>query len=220
MSTAVDPADLTRRKRPGSMRSGLLRHLTGIKVGQRLLGVAIVNYRGATDAAGLVRSIVGTLRGPDIDIALAIVDNSDEADELAPVMGYATANGISAALLQGQGNVGYAAGNNLAARWLLGQGVDAIWVLNPDARISAGSLDTVADLLETGCRAIGATVSPGPGGTVRPGLGTLDLWTGRSRPAPDDGTRPARRLVYPAGHSLLLTAPAWRALGGFCGDFF
>src|SRR5690348_2020822 len=78
----IEPGRLDTPEAAGFDALGVASPPSGDHVGQRLLGVAIVNYRGATDTAGLVRSIVGTLRGPDIGIVLAIVDNSDEADEL------------------------------------------------------------------------------------------------------------------------------------------
>jgi GT2 family glycosyltransferase len=185
-----------------------------------ILGIAIVNYLSAGDTDALVRSIVARNRGSGLSVALAIVDNSDQPALLEPVVEFAKADGIAATLIHGHGNVGYAAGNNLAAGWLLRFGVDAIWVLNPDTRITGGSLGAVRNLLRTGDRAIGATTSATPGGAVRAGLGMLDLWTGQSGQVPADGSGRAGKLIYPAGHSLLVTRRAWTELNGFSEDFF
>ena len=106
-----------------------------------LLGIAIVNYLGAEDTGALVHSIVARNGVHGSPLAIAIVDNSDQRAQLEPVVAFATASGVTATLIQGHGNVGYAAGNNLAADWLLPLGVAAIWVLNPDTRITGGSLE-------------------------------------------------------------------------------
>ncbi|HKT01474.1 MAG TPA: hypothetical protein VJT31_18280, partial [Rugosimonospora sp.] len=103
------------------------------------LGIAIVNFRSAGDTAELVRSVVDRAGDPVPRVALAIVDNSDQAEELRRVVARAAGRGVVATLIHGQGNIGYAAGNNLAAAWLLDQGADVLWVLNPDTRITGGA---------------------------------------------------------------------------------
>ncbi|WP_433050117.1 glycosyltransferase family 2 protein [Dactylosporangium sp. CS-033363] len=183
-----------------------------------MLGIAIVNYRSADDTAALVRSIVAHHDDPGLAVAIAIVDNSDQPAELAPIAEHARRHGVVSTVLHGHGNVGYAAGNNLAAAWLLGQGAQLVWVLNPDTRIVAGRLAAAAATLRSGGPVIAATTSAAPDGPGHPDLGAIDLWTGRSgRP----GTGAAgRTLTYVAGHSVLVNREAWLALGGFSEDFF
>ncbi|MBO0869916.1 MAG: glycosyltransferase family 2 protein, partial [Micromonosporaceae bacterium] len=123
-------------------------------------------------------------------------------------------------VLHGHGNVGYAAGNNLGADWLLRQGAQVIWVLNPDTRLTAGTLADAAGLRRAGDRVLGATARATPAGEVHPDLGTVDLWTGRSGRPGTDRAPGGRRLTYVAGHSLLATREAWLALRGFCEDYF
>ncbi|MFV2013198.1 MULTISPECIES: hypothetical protein [unclassified Micromonospora] len=187
-----------------------------------LLGISIVNYRSAADTAGLIRSIVaGRAAGPQATgprVAIAIVDNSDQAAELSEIAGSAERAGVAVRVIAGHGNVGYAAGNNLAATWLLAEGADVIWVLNPDTRIVGGVLASALDVLRAGDRAIGATASAAPGGG--PDLGMVDLWTGQSGRPPASGVAGSSKLVYAAGHSLLVTRRAWQDLGGFSEDFF
>lgn len=189
-----------------------------------LLGISIVNYRSAGDTGCLIRSIVtGRAAGPQATgprVAIAIVDNSDQAAELSEIAGYAERAGVTVRVIAGHGNVGYAAGNNLAATWLLAEGADVIWVLNPDTRIriAGGGLASALDVLHAGDRAIGATASVAPGGG--PDLGMVDLWTGQSGRPPASGVAGSSKLVYAAGHSLLVTRRAWQDLGGFSEDFF
>ena len=187
-----------------------------------LLGISIVNYRSAGDTGCLIRSIVtGRATGPQATgprIAIAIVDNSDQAAELSEIAGSAERAGVTVRGIAGHGNVGYAAGNNLAATWLLAEGADVIWVLNPDTRIAGGVLASALDVLHAGDRAIGATASVAPGGG--PDLGMVDLWTGQSGRPPAGGVPGSSKLVYAAGHSLLVTRRAWQDLGGFSEDFF
>ncbi|MDG4802576.1 glycosyltransferase [Micromonospora sp. WMMD980] len=180
------------------------------------LGIAVVDYRSAADTAGLVRSIVAHHHDPDLRVAVALVDNGDRRAPLEEVADLARRHGLLARVLHGHGNVGYAAGNNLAARWLRDAGADVIWVLNPDARITGGSLASAARLGagDDGC-AIGATAYRDGGGTVRPDLGAVDLWTGRS-----GRSAGPRALTYVAGHSVLLTRAAFDGLGGFGEEFF
>lgn len=167
-----------------------------------MLGIAIVNYRSASDTDALVRSIVA--RRADEPVTIAIVDNSD--DPLDATVAFARAHGLGCHLIHGHGNVGYAAGNNLAARRLLGDGASVIWVLNPDTRVIAGPLRAL--LRVTGIAS--TTVAP-PDGPARDGTGAINLWTGRS-----GGTG----LTYVAGHSLVLGRDAWHALGGLSERFF
>ncbi|MFV2083614.1 hypothetical protein [Micromonospora sp. LOL_021] len=187
-----------------------------------LLGISVVNYRSAGDTAGLIRSIVAArATGPRTAgprVAIAIVDNSDQTAELCETAGYAERAGVTVRVIAGHGNVGYAAGNNLAAAWLLAEGADVIWVLNPDTRIVGGGLASALDVLHVGDRAIGATACVAPGGG--PDLGMVDLWTGQSGRPPAGGVAGPSKMVYAAGHSLLVTRRAWQDLGGFSEDFF
>lgn len=182
------------------------------------LGIAIVNYRNAHDTAELVRTLVAASHGAPV--AVAIVDNSDQIAELEPVLHFAREHGMRARLIHGHGNVGYAAGNNLAADWLLDQGAEVLWVLNPDTRVTGGALGAVLDIRRHGERAVGATAVAGADRPARPGFGVLDLWTGQSGHYTPGAAGDPRKLTYVAGHSLVVTRPAWEDLGGLCDDFF
>jgi GT2 family glycosyltransferase len=179
------------------------------------LGICIVNYFTAASVAELMRTIVAH-RDADTELAIAIVDNSSEAEELDESLSYARANGIKCQLRHGHGNVGYAAGNNLGASWLLEIGADIIWILNPDTRVTGGSLSCLGKALPPGSRAIGATRSAGN----HTGTTVLDLWTGRSGSWPVGFSVPSRKLPYVAGHSVAISAGAWAELGGLSEEFF
>ncbi|RAO26408.1 hypothetical protein PSN13_06436 [Micromonospora saelicesensis] len=183
------------------------------------LGIAIVNYMSADDTAGLVRSLVAHNTDPTAHVAITIVDNSDQQQELEPILEFARQHGLLARLIHGHGNVGYAAGNNLGARWLLEIGADVIWVLNPDTRIAGGALSSALTVGRAGDCAIGATTSIDADGGSRPDLGALDLWTGQSGQPPDRNAE-GRTLTYVAGHSILITRGAFEKLNGFAEDFF
>lgn len=186
----------------------------------KMLGIAIVNYLGADDTAGLVRSITDHHTDPDVAVAIAIVDNSDQRTELEPTVELARGHGMTSRLISGHGNVGYAAGNNLAAGWLLELGADVIWVLNPDTRITGGAIGSALEVRRTGDRAIAATTSATASGPNRPDLGALNLWTGQSGQPPADGVTGPSVLTYVAGHSVIVTREAWQDLRGFSEDFF
>jgi N-acetylglucosaminyl-diphospho-decaprenol L-rhamnosyltransferase len=179
------------------------------------LGVAIVNYHSADD----VHELIGTLARCGVDDALtvliAVVDNSEQPDNLEPALDRAARAGFASTLISGKGNVGYAGGNNLAANWLLAEGAEVIWVLNPDTRVTPCDLRRVAEMAAAG-RAVAATTLPGSGA---PDTGCLDLWTGRSAAVPG-ATGDRRRLAYAAGHSLVVTGAAWRELDGLSEAYF
>ncbi|HLL64491.1 MAG TPA: glycosyltransferase [Micromonosporaceae bacterium] len=185
-----------------------------------VLGIAIVNYRTAHQVAGLVHSVAdrSTRTGPHV--AVAIVDNSEQQPELAAVVDFARNSGMSSRLISGHGNVGYAAGNNLAASWLIDAGADVIWVLNPDTRIAGGTLASAMGHWPADGRGIAATTTVTAGGEKLPGLGVLDLWTGRSGLPAGGATPAAGKLTYVSGHSVLVTRRAWEDLAGFCEDYF
>jgi N-acetylglucosaminyl-diphospho-decaprenol L-rhamnosyltransferase len=160
-----------------------------------MLGIAIVNYRTASDTDALVRGIVA--RRHDEQVTIAIVDNGDEAPALLGTVAFARESGLGCHLIHGHGNVGYAAGNNLAGAALLDAGASVIWVLNPDARVIAGSLAALV-----GVTGIASTHN---------GTGAISLWTGRSN---------RKGLTYVAGHSLVIGRAAWQKLGGLSERYF
>ncbi len=179
------------------------------------LGIVIVNFWSAKQLAHLVDSIVAV--GSGADVALAIVDNSDELEELSATAELARRYSMKCHILHGHGNVGYAAGNNLGAAKLLENGAEIIWILNPDTRLAGGSLAAMAQIRSGGERAIAATFDADTHG---PAIGVLNLWTGQSGKASALGPPGGARLSYVAGHSLALTRQAWIELGGLSEDYF
>ncbi|GIH04545.1 glycosyl transferase [Rhizocola hellebori] len=181
------------------------------------LGIVVVNFWSAAEVAQLVDSIIGTDSFAGTPIAMAIVDNSDQQEELSKTAELARRHSMNCRILRGHGNIGYAAGNNLGAAWLLETGADVIWILNPDTRLVGGSLAAMAEIGGGGERVVAATCDAE---TSSPGLRALNLWTGRSGSVtalqPADG----KRVSYVSGHSLALTRQAWIELDGLSEDYF
>ena len=181
-----------------------------------VIGVSVVNYHTADDVLALVTSLARCRRDAGTSVIIALVDNSEAPDHLGPAVDAAAAAGMRARVISGHGNVGYAAGNNLGAEWLLGKGADLVWILNPDTSVGPCDL-TAVTLLSSSDPAVGVTMRHDSG---RPDVNTTNLWTGRSGPAPVDGERAPTRLVYAAGHSVVLTGGAWAKLGGLSDAYF
>ena len=182
------------------------------------LGIVIVNFWSAKEVAHLVDSIITAGPFTGTEVAMAIVDNSDEPEELSPTAELARRYSMKCHVLHGHGNVGYAAGNNLGAAWR--------WTT---ARKSSGSstptlgwpADRSAQLwrrsVPGGERVIAATFDADTSG---PAIGALNLWTGQSGNATALQRPGGRRMSYVSGHSLALTRQAWIELGGLSEDYF
>lgn len=111
------------------------------------VGIAIVNYKTAPLVEDCLRSIAEHAL-PHCAMQVCVVDNASgdgSAERLAAFI--ATEDyGDWAHCLPAERNGGFAYGNNLAFKHLEQYGCDYLWLVNPDTRLQAGSLEALLAL--------------------------------------------------------------------------
>jgi GT2 family glycosyltransferase len=102
---------------------------------ERVVAV-VLNWNGTDDTVACVRSLVAL---GDSRLEVLVVDNGSRTPPDAAL----TAAGIDVPVMHTPQNLGYAGGNNLGIRWARERGADFVWVLNNDAEVEAGALDSL-----------------------------------------------------------------------------
>lgn len=113
------------------------------------IAVVIVTYRVASLTIEALRSVAQERATPGLNIRAIVVDNSTE--DLPEIEKAIRVNGWSSwiSLLAAPRNGGYGYGNNLGIAHAYCQGrPDYIYLLNPDAQVRPGAIDTLVRFLE------------------------------------------------------------------------
>ncbi|KGM02119.1 hypothetical protein Q760_15390 [Cellulomonas cellasea DSM 20118] len=177
-------------------------------------GIVVVSYRSAQEVEALARSLPAALAAR-VD-ELCVVDNTEEAEDLAEVGAVLAHKGVRLTVLRPGANIGFGAANNLGLAHLAATGCELVWFLNPDTRVA----DADPDRLDRELRAQPAPVLLATGLRTpsgrRAGTSVLSLRTGRVvHGAPSGG-----RVTFVNGNSMLARVPGLLALGGFDERFF
>jgi GT2 family glycosyltransferase len=207
----------------------------------RLTQVAaiIVNYGTAGLAIAAVESVLAQTHGGR-DVTVYLVDNASPGEDAA-VLAAAhrdRAWGGRVSLLLETENHGFGRGNNLVFEALMARTAppEAVFLLNPDARLENEAVDLLATALEVdaGAAAAGASVLRPDGAPVTaafrfPGLAnelvrTVNLsllhrlWARRLTPLPPD--QPAGVVDWVSGAAVMFRFEALRQVGCFDPGFF
>jgi N-acetylglucosaminyl-diphospho-decaprenol L-rhamnosyltransferase len=187
------------------------------------VAVVIVTYNSADVLAGCLRSLSEGAAG--VTITDVVVADNASADETVRI-----AKENDAQIVQLGRNAGYAAGFNAGVTALAGREPDAVLLINPDCRMSPGSIATLAEALKNGKRGIVAPRLLNPDGTLQPTLRRMPTVRGAWVEALVGGTRADRmgigELVFgeaeharpgawawATGAALLISWPALTELG-------
>lgn len=191
-----------------------------------VLGIAVVNYRTAESVRRLVPTLVTfTGRGT---LLLTVVDNSSELEEIEAIVQdgrrsiSAQGGELDVSVIASVENLGFARGNNVAAQSLLERGADYLWFLNPDIEILNGQLEDVLASIEAATSPL-LTTKTVEGSAEWSGLQTVSLLSSQTRKAAESGVARGsewRKLLIPAGHSLIVRSVLWVQLDGFSPDHF
>ncbi|WP_300681137.1 glycosyltransferase [Nocardioides sp.] len=181
--------------------------------GAARIGVVVVNYA----SADLIATNLAGLADGDVVVEVVVVDNRSTSEERRRVGALATERGWH--LLTPGTNLGFGVGANLGVEAAFALGLDVVCLLNPDARISAADLETLA------ARALAEPDTlRAPRVVTEEGRdwftgGRIDLRAGTTPKATlsDD---PAAGPYWLSGACLVFTAAAWARTGGFAPDFF
>ena len=175
------------------------------------ISVVMVVYGGGALVIDAVASLVEHTKHP---FEVIVVDNASRDDSVVAIR-----QGISGAtLIAEQKNLGFGGGNNRAAREAR---APIICILNPDARVTAGWLDPLLDLLEDPQIGAVAPALIGADGALQEAGAMVDHWgytgpigtRGFGQPVPEP---PGRRAVdYASAACLLMRTDVFRSFDGF-----
>jgi GT2 family glycosyltransferase len=177
-----------------------------------LVGVVVLNYRGAEDTIRCLRSLEAVLPRP----LVVVVDNAS---------GDGSSERIAAAapdveLIVNDVNVGFGGGCNTGIAALRRHGVEHVWLLNNDTTVEAATLRQMLDVAASDERigAVGSVIYDMDASeqVLTWGGGRVGRRTGFTRDARSD----ADRLDYLTGASLLLRVRALDEVGAFDPRFF
>lgn len=176
------------------------------------VGVAVLNYRGASDTIACLAS----LRALSTAVRVVVVDNGSSDGSVEQIT--AAAPGVE--VIENDSNLGFGAGNNVAIERFLADDVDFVWLLNNDATVERDTLAAMLDVAAPDER-IGAVGSVIYDATHRTkvqtwGGGSSSRRTGRTADAMSAGDR----VDYITAASALLRAAALRDVGDFDPRFF
>lgn len=200
------------------------------------VAILIVNYNSAHDLLACIGSVV-----TDVEHEFFILDNASpngDWDRLVESLGHRH----DVHLIASDANVGFGGGmNTLAAAALAGE-PSFLWILNPDTDVRPRALDVLVrtasdEQLDMVSPVLLTPASAGDkprvwfaGGELRRASGESKHWhfgdvytradVGTVAETTRNGARPSVPVTFCTGAALLITAGAWRQLGGFREDFF
>jgi N-acetylglucosaminyl-diphospho-decaprenol L-rhamnosyltransferase len=131
------------------------------------VAVVVITYNSSQDLETCLESI--RERGDDgVEITdVVVVDNasSDDSVEIAGAM-----PGLPMTVVRMAANLGYSAGFNAGVESLRSRPPDAVLLLNPDCRVRAGAIGTLARTAQDPARGIVAPRLVNPDGSLQPTL--------------------------------------------------
>src|SRR2546430_9204932 len=127
------------------------------------VAVVIVTYNSADVLEGCLRSLAEGAGG--VRLTDVVVADNNSADETVRI-----AKESDATVVQLGRNAGYAAGFNRGVEALAGRAPDAVLLINPDCRLTRGSIAVLAEALSVPRRGIVAPRLINPDGSLQPTL--------------------------------------------------
>jgi N-acetylglucosaminyl-diphospho-decaprenol L-rhamnosyltransferase len=179
------------------------------------MAVVAVSY----GSVGLLKRNLSAVAHAAPSAAVVVVDNFSSDQERQDVA--ALCDERSWHLVAPSANLGFGAGVNLGVGRAQDLGCTDYLIINPDATIDAGSVDSLRQCVEADRLTLVSPTITDPDGRVW--FAGLDLYL-------DDGSikAPRRRVLHPdrphvewvSGACLWVTAEVWDAVGGFDEDYF
>ncbi|GAA1687164.1 hypothetical protein GCM10009808_00180 [Microbacterium sediminicola] len=182
--------------------------------------ILLVNFF-STDRVSAILNDLSAQPGAS-ELIISIVDNSMDAcegSELSRLCSEFERTFRRIVLTVSKENRGYAGGNNLAFYAVSGFDFDVVMVINPDVRISAGSISEMSGYVARDERQIVVPAVMGPGGSGD-GRAAMDRWTGRSVQLSSDRRLSRRWLAYPGGHFMAMAKSLWIESDGLSEEYF
>ncbi|MEB3329580.1 MAG: glycosyltransferase [Candidatus Sericytochromatia bacterium] len=176
------------------------------------VGVVVLNWRGEAETRRCLAALARQVGGP---LDVLVVDNGSGRDEAERLQALAPTLALAE-------NRGFAGGMNAGAAALLARGCSHLLLLNNDCELAPGA---IAALLSAGADVAVPTLWHGraPARTrcwyAGGRLGRWSLEPHHETRPPRAGAAP-RPVTFATGCAWLVTAAAWRRLGGFEEGFF
>lgn len=156
-------------------------------------------------------------------MVISLVDNSldeNESSSLRRVAEAKTRHFAHIAVTISDSNAGYAGGNNRAYAAVHARVFDVVAIINPDLRIEAGSLASLANLARKNTDSIVVPQTSLSSGTGD-GRAAIHRITSKTRQLlVGEEIDRKKWLVYPGGHFFVLSRDRWDLLDGLSEDFF
>jgi GT2 family glycosyltransferase len=178
--------------------------------------IALLNWNGWQDTVGCLAS----LQKIDFkEYCIVVIDNGSTDDSVLRIREQFS----KIEIIQLQQNLGFAGGCNVGIRHAFALGVQYVWLLNNDTRVSPGALRDMVKMAETdpSIGAVGSVIynmSGPPHGIQAWGGGRVNLWFGRSSHYTEE--IPGDKLDYLTGASMLLRREALEDIGLLDEGFF
>lgn len=151
--------------------------------------------------------------------ATIVVDNFSTDHERSAVRKLADAHGWT--IVEPTGNVGFGEGMNLGAARAIALGANKLLLLNPDATISASSINALADKVTADPRLLAAPVVLRPDGGIWSSGSDLHLHDGRIRATRRRGDASASSVMtWLSGACLMVSTSLWKTIDGFDDHYF
>jgi GT2 family glycosyltransferase len=113
-----------------------------------------------------------------------------------------------------QDNRGFAKAVNWGIKEAIRQGAEAVFLLNPDARIIQGNL---SDLLKEKAEIVGAVIEDKSGWDYG---GAVDWWWGKTKHVNRESLSANRQINYVSGCAMLIKKAVWEKIGFLDERFF
>jgi GT2 family glycosyltransferase len=177
-----------------------------------LVGVVVLNYRGAADTVRCLDALAAVEPGP----VVVVVDNASGDGSVEHIRAAAP----DVELVVNDANLGFAGGCNAGIERLRASGVELVWLLNNDTTVEPSTLQAMVDVAAADDRigAVGSVIydMAEPDRVLTWGGGRVGRHTGFTR----DARSPHDRIDYLTGASVLLRLAALDDVGGLDPRFF
>ncbi|WP_186449910.1 glycosyltransferase [Nocardioides sp. J9] len=175
----------------------------------------VVNYNSHEAVDRLLATLPADQR-----VAVSIVDNSENAEELRSLAAAAHRHVMRfghVSVVPAPGNLGYGSGNNFAYQQVEHLDFATVVVANPDVELQGpATRDLVDSVIQL--RGVVGVETIEDGKTV---VATrLRPATGRAKHVVGTPDRVRGGFIYPGGHFLIIDRSAWQRLGGFDERYF
>lgn len=112
----------------------------------RSILVSILNWNGADDTTGCVKSLLAMNNAGGHRVAILIIDNGSRPDDWQQLRD--NLQGLDVQLVRQEQNLGFAGGHNVALEMALQQECDFTWLVNNDSLVKPGALDALVARME------------------------------------------------------------------------